>query len=197
MRIAVFSGKLAKLSAEALAVGCFEDVRPLRGLAGEIDWLYSGIFSNLLSESRITGKRGEILLLSTQGKMRIPKVLLVGLGPGALYNYAVFNEVAQKLSHLMLGLRTQELAVELELPYIQKRDLPRHRTEGAGPAAEAPRLDLNLLMESFLKGMEEKKRTDPFELTFVVKESEKARALQQKMVNGKYLWKDTQAVLGS
>lgn len=193
MRIAVFSGKLSKLSAETLAVGCFEDVRPLRGLAGEIDWLYSGIFSNLLSGNRITGKRGEILLLSTQGKMRIPKIFLVGMGAGNLFDYSVFQSVARELSQLMVGLNAQDLAIELDPPYLARKELARGE---ASPPRENSRLHLDLLMESFLKGMEERKRTDPFDLTFVVKESERARSFQQRIVNGKYLWKDMRVSLG-
>lgn len=202
MRVSIFSGKLVKLSAEALVTGCFEDVRPLKGLAGEIDWLYGGVFSSLLSQGRMTGKRGDALLLATQGKLQIPKVLLIGLGPAAMYDYPVAHEIARTLSESIMGLQVRELAVELSIPVLSQRAPKRDRSAASGggrleSAEESKELDMTSLMESFLKGIEARRRTDPFDLTFVVRESEKARTLQQRIMNGKYLWKDSHATLGS
>jgi hypothetical protein len=178
MRINVFSGKLTKLHAELLVVSCFEDIRPLQGLAGEVDWLYGGIFSNLLMQNRITGKLGETLLLAAQEKIPIPKILLIGSGPSASYGYSQLNIISKKLFHSINGLNVRECAVELfTLP--------------------GQPLDLTLLMEAFLKGMEEKKRNEPFDLTFIVKEGEKARVLQQRIKNGEYLWKDSYSLSSS
>ena len=178
MRINIFSGKLTKLHAEVLVVSCFEDVRPLQGLAGEVDWLYGGIFSNLLMQKRITGKLGETLLLAAQEKIQIPKIILIGSGMSTSYDYSQLNTIARKLFHSMNGLNIRECAVDLlTLPEKQ--------------------LDLILLMESFLKGMEEKKKNEPFDLTFVVKEGEKARTLQQRIKNGEYLWKDAYSISSS
>lgn len=169
MRVGIFSGKLTKLHAEVLVVSCFEDVRPLRGFAGEVDWLYGGIFSNLLMQGKVTGKLGEILLLATQQKMQVPKVILAGLGPSNVYEAADFGRIAKRIAGVMTGFQARECAMEL-LP-------PPSRS-----------LDPVLLMESFLKGMEETKKLEPFDLTFVVKDGEKARALQQRIKNGSYVW---------
>lgn len=169
MRVGIFSGKLTKLHAEVLVVSCFEDIRPLRGLAGEVDWLYGGIFSNLLMQGKVTGKLGEILLLATQRKMQAPKVVLAGLGPSNAYEVADFSLIAKRIADVMMGLQARECAVEL-LP-------PPSRS-----------MDLALLTESFLKGMDETKRLEPFDLTFFVKDGEKARALQQRIKNGSYVW---------
>ena len=169
MRVGIFSGKLTKLHAEVLVVSCFEDLRPLRGLAGEVDWLYGGIFSTLLMQGKVSGKLGEILLLATQQKMQASKVILAGLGSSSQYEYADFSGIAKKVAEAMMGFQARECAVELLAP----------------PARS---LDLVLLMESFLKGMEEMKRLEPFDLTFVIKDAEKARALQQRIKNGSYVW---------
>lgn len=178
MRINVFSGKLTKLHAEMLVVSCFEDIRPLQGLAGEVDWLYGGIFSNLLMQNRITGRLGETLLLAAQEKIQIPKIMLIGSGMSAAYGYAQFTTLSKMLFHSMNGLNVRECAVELFTP------------------PERP-LDLILLMESFIKGLEEKKKNEPFDLTFIVKEGEKARVLQQRIKNGEYLWKDSYSLSSS
>ncbi len=169
MRVGIFSGKLTKLHSEVLVVSCFEDIRPLRGLAGEVDWLYGGIFSTLLMQGKITGKLGEILLLATQQKMQVPKVILAGLGSSGACEAADFTRVAQKIAGTMTGFQARECAMELLAPSSRP-------------------LDPVLLMESFLKGMEETKKLEPFDLTFVVKDGEKARALQQRIKNGSYVW---------
>lgn len=169
MRVGIFSGKLTKLHAEVLVVSCFEDVRPLRGLAGEVDWLYGGIFSNLLMQGKVTGRLGEVLLLATQQKMQASKVILAGLGSSGSYEYTDFRLIAKKIAEAMMGLQARECAVELLAPPTRS-------------------LDPTLLMESFLKGMEEMKKLEPFDLTFVVKDGEKARALQQRIKNGSYVW---------
>lgn len=178
MRVGIFSGKLTKLHAEVLVVSCFEDIRPLRGLAGEVDWLYGGIFSNLLMQGKVTGKLGEILLLATQQKMQVPKVILAGLGPSHSYEIDDFGLVSKRIAGIMTGLQARECAVEL---------LP--------PASRS--LDLALLMESFLKGMDKTKKLEPFDLTFVVKDGEKARALQQRIKNGSYVWSNPYSLVRS
>ncbi|SRR5579884_1535202 len=178
MRVGVFSGKLTKLHAEVLVVSCFEDVRPLRGLAGEVDWLYGGIFSTLLMQGKVTGKLGELLLLATQQKMQASKVILAGLGPSGTYEQADFKSVAKKIAEAMMGFQARECAVELLAPSARSMD----------PA---------LLMESFIKGMDEMKKLEPFDLTFVVKDGEKARALQQRIKNGSYDWSNSYSLARS
>ncbi len=177
MQINLFSGKLSKLRSEALVVSCFEDVRPLRGLAGEVDWLYGGIISTLMMQDKMTGKLGEVLLMAPQGKLQVSKIVLVGLGACATYGYEQIHSVAKQLYDVMDGLNVRERAVELFVP-------------------ARPELDLTLLMESFVSGWQaggqsggKKKEKMPFDLTFVIREGEGAKRLQQKILNGGYLLK--------
>lgn len=69
------------VDAEAAAVGFFEDVRPLKGGAGELDWLLCGALSRLVADKRLTGAAGEVALLTSNGKIPAPKIFLFGLGP--------------------------------------------------------------------------------------------------------------------
>ncbi|MFY9270133.1 MAG: M17 family peptidase N-terminal domain-containing protein [Candidatus Manganitrophaceae bacterium] len=165
MRIGVYSGKLTKLRTEVLAVPCFEDIRPLRGWAGEIDWLYGSVFSNLLMKGKINGKLGEMLLLATEQRMQISKVILVGLGRSAAYDCLDLGLVGRRIAETLVGLHAGELAVELQMP------LP--------PSVEMP-----LLIDAFMKGMEEVEYPGPLDLTFVVADVEKAKALERKIRNG-------------
>jgi len=160
MHVDVYSDKLTKLSADLLVVTCFKDRRPLRGLAGEVDWYYGGILSRALMDKRFDGTLGEMLLLSTAGKLSIPKVILMGLGESSKYGYAQFKTVSIKLHAALKGLDLQECAVEIDTASTQK-------------------LNALKLVEAFRLGEDRSLRKDPLGITFVVKENEKAGLMQK------------------
>ncbi|MDO8644361.1 MAG: M17 family peptidase N-terminal domain-containing protein, partial [bacterium] len=58
----------------------FEDVRPLRGQAGLLDWRLNGQLSNLLKKGKIEGKFLEALMMPSAGRFGSQEILLVGLG---------------------------------------------------------------------------------------------------------------------
>ncbi|HET7319375.1 MAG TPA: M17 family peptidase N-terminal domain-containing protein, partial [Nitrospirota bacterium] len=74
---------VTKVESEAVVVGFFEDVRPLKGLAGRLDWLLCGSLSSLLISKKLRGSLGEVALLTSRGKVPAQKVFLVGLGPAS------------------------------------------------------------------------------------------------------------------
>ena len=70
-----------KLETEALIVGFYEDVRPLKGLAGELDWLLCGSLSSLIINNKLSGALGDVALLTSRSKVPAKKIFMVGLGP--------------------------------------------------------------------------------------------------------------------
>ena len=62
-------------------VPCFEDERPLQGLAGYIDWRSCGMLSRLLRTGWCTGRAGESLLMPTRVGLPVERLVLIGLGP--------------------------------------------------------------------------------------------------------------------
>ena len=72
---------IKKLETEALIVGFYEDVRPLKGLAGELDWLLCGSLSSLIINNKLCGSLGEVALLTSRAKVPAKKIFMVGLGP--------------------------------------------------------------------------------------------------------------------
>jgi len=71
---------IAKVDTGALIVGFYEDVRPLKGFAGELDWLLCGSLSRLLLEKKLRGVLGDVALLTTQGKVPASMIFMIGLG---------------------------------------------------------------------------------------------------------------------
>jgi len=82
------------LDADAVIVGFHEDVRPLKGAAGALDWLLCGALSQLIIREKIKGSVGEVALLTSRGKIPAAKIFMIGLGqreaspPGTLRSAA-------------------------------------------------------------------------------------------------------------
>lgn len=164
MRIDVFSDKLTRLQTDLLVVSCFEDIRPLRSLASEVDWLYGGLLSRILMQKRFTGELGKTILLATEGKLQIPKVILIGLGISKSYGYSQFKAISGMLHDITQDLNIHAFAIEVEAD---------------------TKLGLNpiQLVDAFLGGEASSDREEALEVTFIVKENEKARVLQHYMHN--------------
>ena len=58
----------------------YSDERPLRGLAGHVDWRLNGFLSRLAMQDRLVGAPGEWLLVHTQGRLPYTHLFLVGMG---------------------------------------------------------------------------------------------------------------------
>ena len=63
-----------------LIVPYFEDVRPLKGNAGWLDWRFNGKLSRFILQARISGVGGECLLMPGEGRIEADELLLVGIG---------------------------------------------------------------------------------------------------------------------
>lgn len=164
MHVEVYSDKLTKLKTDLLVVTCFKDIRPLRGLASEVDWYYGGILSRALMENRFKGTLGEMLLLSSEGKLEIPKVILLGLGDSSKYSHPQFKTASKKLQSTLKALDIQECAIEINTSL---------------PGNKRKKLQALDLVEAFRLGEGRSKRKDPLGVTCVVKENEKAELMQK------------------
>ena len=71
---------LDALDAESLGLFCFEDQRPLCGVAGFVDWRLCGAISRLLLGGLFQGQRDETLMLPVTGALSVRRVFLFGLG---------------------------------------------------------------------------------------------------------------------
>ncbi len=160
MRVEVFSGKLSKLQTSLLIVTCFKDIRPLKALAAQIDWYYGGLLSRVMMEERFSGEAGETLLLASGGKLQIPKVLLMGLGLSTTYDFPRFKTTSSILYPILKNLNIRDFAIEVSAPSGQD-------------------LDTLQLVNAFLNGDSASDLKDELEVTFIVKEGEKAIVQQQ------------------
>lgn len=71
---------LDRLDWDAMAVFVPKDVRPLRGVAGFLDWRTNGALSRLLMSGTFSGEVGEVVLAPTRGRLGNRRCFLFGLG---------------------------------------------------------------------------------------------------------------------
>ena len=113
MQVMVLSEKITRIRSKILILGFFEDERPIRGYAGEIDWITNGAVSLLIRQNKIRGVLGETTLLAT-AKIATPQILMVGLGPKKYYNRQVLSKLSSHVLQILSRLKVCEsAAVEL------------------------------------------------------------------------------------
>jgi len=128
---------IKKLSTEALIVGFHEDVRPLKGFAGELDWLFCGSLSALILANKLRGSLGETALLTSRGKVDVQKIFMVGLGPRNGINWTTLRSVARNAASSAVGAGVRSAAIEYFPSSDMQHDtgvtaLCRGLNEGAG-----------------------------------------------------------------
>jgi len=104
---------LARVGADVAVAGFFRDERPLRGGAGLADWRLCGFLSRLLVAARAQGELGEAVLTTTHGRLRAPRLLLVGLGPRGRYGADAHRAAIERAVDRLLELGAASAAVDL------------------------------------------------------------------------------------
>lgn len=107
---------LARVGADVAVAGFFRDQRPLRGGAGLADWRLCGFVSRLLVAARADGELGEAVLTTTHGRLRAPRLLLIGLGPRQRYGRETHRAAVERAVDRLLDLGAASAAVDLPPP---------------------------------------------------------------------------------
>jgi len=119
LTVKVLLQDMKKIEAEALIVGFYEDVRPLKGVAGELDWLLCGSLSSLILKNKLRGSLGDVALVTSQGKLSVQKIFLVGLGPRAALSLSTLRSAAKTAAASALGAGVRSAVLE----HIQSADM--------------------------------------------------------------------------
>jgi hypothetical protein len=99
--------------AEVIACTVWQDERPLRGLAGLLDWRLSGRLSVLARSGFLRGELGEVLLVPGRPKLAFEKVLVLGVGPRTAFDDTVVRATLARLKAALEGLKVKRAIVEL------------------------------------------------------------------------------------
>ncbi len=98
---------------DLLAVGFYQDVRPLRGAVGLLDWRFDGRLSALIVGGGLTGALGEQLLIPSNRRLPWRLTLAVGLGASAELDERRASEAMRRILTTMRGLGLARLTLSL------------------------------------------------------------------------------------
>lgn len=136
-----------KVDAEILVLSFFEDERPLRGASGLVDWRMNGALSRQIMDGTASGREGESLLMSTDGRISAPRLLLFGLGDSKAFDGRSFQGLLSQFVRTIAGLKLTRLAVTIpgsSLFSLEKvADAVKKEFEKAGMPPDAEVLIIN------------------------------------------------------
>lgn len=115
-------GDLAGLDAmelESLALFVFKDIRPLKGVAGFVDWRLCGTVSRMILDGHFEGKLGEHVLMPVTGTLNVKRLFIFGLGPVAKFSQAGLSGVCGTAVEVMT--RAGVGAIHLAQPSVHAR----------------------------------------------------------------------------
>ena len=101
-----------RIEGDLLVAGSFCEDRPLQGAAGRADWRLCGLVSKILLDGGFSGKEGEAILVASKGRLRIARVLLVGLGEVGRFKAANVGERTREATERALQLGASRLVLE-------------------------------------------------------------------------------------
>ncbi len=133
MKIAVEGGDITVSEADAIVVNLFDGVTTPGGGTGAVDKALDGAISDLIAAGETKGKRGEVTLIHTLGKMRSKRVLVAGLGKAEKFDLnAVRSVSAQAARYLRAkGIKTvASLAHGAGIGGLEPRSCARAVAEG-------------------------------------------------------------------
>lgn len=81
IEVTLTSKTIDEVSSQLALVTTFEDVRPLKGSAGLVDWRLNGKLSRFFVQKKMKGDKGEALLMPTRGRLDSTELLVLGMGP--------------------------------------------------------------------------------------------------------------------
>jgi hypothetical protein len=137
---------IKKLETEALIVGFYQDVRPLKGLAGELDWLLCGSLSDLILHNRLNGSLGDVALLTSRGKVPAVKIFMVGLGPKEGKSLSSLRAAARIAAMSAVGAGVTNAAIEFfDSPGVPYDKVIAALSDGLSDGAKGNPLTVSLL----------------------------------------------------
>ncbi|HZI13643.1 MAG TPA: M17 family peptidase N-terminal domain-containing protein [Myxococcus sp.] len=98
---------------DALCLFVAEDDRPLPTTAGYVDWRLCGALSRVLKAGFFTGAKDDWLLLPSDGKLMVPRIFVVGLGPRKRLDAGALGEALAGAGKVLTRAKVDSVALEI------------------------------------------------------------------------------------
>ena len=181
MRITVNQGDVTQVSSPALIVNLFEGVTRPGGATGAVDRALSQGISELIADGETKGKRGEMTLVHTFGRIAPSRVLVAGLGKEENFNVDIIREVTAEACRF---LRRRGIASAATIAHgagiggISPRDSAQAIAEGAS---------LGLYRFTEYRSRDDDGRNDLDELSIVEMDATKLTDLEDGARAGRHI----------
>lgn len=180
MQVRAQTGDITQLPVGAAIVNLFEGVSQPGGGTGAVDQALGGAISHLIAAGEIKGKKGEVTLIHTLGKIPPERVLVVGLGKQEEFSAETVRYVSGEVARSLRRIGVTQAATI---------------THGAGIGGLSPETAAQALTEGTLLGLysfrkhkaSNEDEKEPQGLTLVEISSDKLRALEEGIARGTVL----------
>lgn len=97
--------RFKKIAGEILIIGVTPPIVPLKGIAGQVDWITNAVISKAIAEKRYTGKDSEALLIDTKELLPVDKAVVLGIGTG--------KNLKNNVIKILKGLKIRSFSITL------------------------------------------------------------------------------------
>ena len=125
LKIKTLSQELLKTETELIVVSLFNDVIPIKGDAGYIDWLLNGQISNLIKKKKVFGNFKESVLLSSCNKIPSEKILLVGFGKASHLTSPKLSYIFSAIMDIIHRIKIKDFGISVCIKGISDSEYSR------------------------------------------------------------------------
>jgi len=122
IRLHVVSQPALEVPAELLVVPLCEDIQPVKGFIGQLDWWLNGQISRLYKSRKFTGAVGRRALAPSLHWLPFSKLMLLGMGQSGELSSARIVEVHRALPSVLESLRVGSATVMGYCPDVRGFD---------------------------------------------------------------------------
>lgn len=106
MKQLIFTSRpLDQVKTDVAIIPVFEDIRPLRGAAGLVDWRLNGYLSQLIMKNRFRGEFEEVLLMPAGPRIEARQLVLFGVGSVEGFGEYLLPAVYRRILNLIANKR--------------------------------------------------------------------------------------------
>ncbi|MDI3281134.1 MAG: leucyl aminopeptidase [Bacillota bacterium] len=134
VEIGVLPAEIQQVEAEAVVVNLFQGVKHPGGATGAVDRALEGAIERLIAAGDFRGQLNETAVLYTGGKIRAPRVILVGLGEAEKFDLEKVRQVSAASARRARELGVRSLATIVHgagIGNLPPREAARAVVEGA------------------------------------------------------------------
>lgn len=121
------TARLEDLRTEVLVFFDPEDEPAPRGRLGRVDWVLLSPLSRLRARGKWTGGRGTTTLLAPGRKLKVERVLVIGVGRRAEFSMTALYRLSYETARTVLNLQCRQIIVDLPFRLLTSEPSARIR----------------------------------------------------------------------